>query len=445
MTHPADRLAEIEKALVARWPESRIDPSLDRIAALTDRLGNPQRAVPAVHITGTNGKTSTARMIDALLRATGRRTGRYTSPHLQSVRERIVLDGEPIGEAEFAEVYDLVLPEVEALDRTLPIPLSFFEVMTAMAYVAFVRAGLDTVVIEVGMGGTWDATNVVDGRVAVVTPISLDHTEYLGPDVATIAREKAGIIKPGALAVLAGQPEDAERSLRAHADVVGAEVVDARLSYHRAVPTSRPDGQMLHLSVGGRDFPGLFLPLLGRYQAENALVAVTAVDTFLRAEGDRLTAEQARRGLARVTAPGRLEKVRDVPPVLVDASHNPAGMEVTVRGLCESFEALQVERLVVVLAVLRDKDADGLIRALDPVASVVVAAQNESPRALPAVELAALITPILGHGRVVVEPRLDDAIETALRLASDPYDRAAVLVTGSVVTAGAARSIALGS
>ncbi|WP_224391532.1 folylpolyglutamate synthase/dihydrofolate synthase family protein [Pseudonocardia sp. ICBG1293] len=435
------RFADIEKALDARWPESRLDPSLDRIAALTALLGDPQHAVPAVHITGTNGKTSTARMVDELLRATGPRTGRSTSPHLQTVRERIVIDGAPISEEGFVAAYETVRPAVESLDRELPVRLSFFEVVTAMAFVAFARAGLDAVVVEVGMGGSWDATNVVDGRVAVVTPISLDHTEYLGPDVASIAREKAGIIKPGSVAVLAAQPEAAELVLRDRCRAVAAEVRGATASHHRGEPTARPDGQTLYLTVRGRDCPGLFLPLLGRYQAENARVALTAVDAFLGAEGSVLSAAQAHRGMSRVRAPGRLEHLRDTPPVLVDASHNPAGMAATVRALRESLAALGVERVVVVLAVLRGKDVDGVVRALDPVASAVVVSQNESPRALPAAELAASATPLLGAGRVLVEARLDDAIDVAVRLAHGPEGRAAVLVTGSVVTAGAARGL----
>ncbi len=445
MTCPSIRSAEIEKALIGRWPETRLDPSLDRIEALMRRLGDPQHVVPAIHITGTNGKTSTARMVDELLRAGGRRTGRYTSPHLSTVRERIVVEGEPISEADFVAVHDAVRPEVEALDRELPVRLSFFEVMTAMAFVAFTRAGLDAIVVEVGMGGTWDATNVVDGRVAVVTPISLDHTEHLGPDVATIAREKAGIIKPGSVAVLARQPEPAERTLGGHAASVGAEVRQAHLPVHRGEPTTYPDGQLLHLTVRGRDHPRLVLPLIGRHQAGNAQVAVTAVDAFLDTEGAVLSPEQARRGLARVSAPGRLERLRDTPPVLVDAAHNPAGISATADGLRGSLGALGVERVVVVLAVLRGKNVDGIVRALDPIASTVVASQTESPRALPATELAAVATPIVGAGRVVVEPRLDDAIEAAILLAGVPGGRAAVLVTGSVVTAGAARSVLAGA
>lgn len=435
------RLADVEKALEARWPESRLDPSLDRITVLMERLGDPQRAVPAVHITGTNGKTSTARMVDELLRSTGRRTGRYTSPHLQTLRERIVIEGLPISDEDFLSVHDAVLPVVEALDHELPVPLSFFEVITAMAYVAFARAGLDAIVVEVGMGGSWDATNVLAARVAVITPISLDHTEYLGPDVATIAREKAGIIKPGAVAVLAAQPEAAATVLHRHCAAVGSEVRGAPASHHRTVPTIRPDGQMLHLAVHGRDYPGLFLPLLGRFQAENARVALTAVDAFLAAEGAVLTPAEARHGMSLVRAPGRLERLRDTPPVLVDASHNPAGMSATAHALGESLDALAAQRVVVVLAVLRGKDVAGIVRALDPVASGIVVTQNESPRALPAIELAAVATPLLGAGRVVVEPRLDDALDAGVRLAGDPSDRAVVLVTGSVVTAGAARTL----
>ena len=197
---PADpRLASVEQALLARWPESRLEPSLTRISALVDLLGSPQRAFPVVHVTGTNGKTTTARMVDELLRGFGLRVGRFTSPHLESVRERIVIDGQPISAERFIEVHDDIAPYVAMVDAAGEIPMSFFEVMVGLAYAAFAETPVDVAVVEVGLGGTWDATNVVDGRVAVVTPVSLDHAELLGPDVATIATEKAGIIKPDAV------------------------------------------------------------------------------------------------------------------------------------------------------------------------------------------------------------------------------------------------------
>ena len=433
-----ERVAATEKALLARWPDTLVDPSLDRITALLDRLGNPQRDVTAIHVTGTNGKTTTARMIDGVLRASGRRTGRFSGPHLRSVRERIVIDGTPIDETELVTLHETVLPDVEAVDRESETPLSFFEVVTAMALLAFDRAGLDVVVVETGLGGTWDATNVLDARLAVVTPIALDHTEYLGADVATIAGENAGVIKPGGVAIVANQTAKARSVIDAHAAAVGADVRSAAGPRRRTSVTLRPLGQTVHLTVGGRTFPDLFLPLLGAYQAENAQLALAAVEAFLAPGGHALTAQDAHRGLAAVRAPGRLEQVRGSPPVLVDASSNPAGMRATLEGLCG---ALDVTRLVVVLGLLRSKDAPGILEALDPIASEVVVTETRSPRALPAAELAAAAVPILGPARVATRPRIADAITSALGSATDPFLPAAVLVTGGAGVAAVAQSL----
>jgi dihydrofolate synthase / folylpolyglutamate synthase len=439
------RLGEVEQALLRRWPENRLDPTLERISAVMDLLDNPQRRIPAIHVTGTNGKTTTARIADELLRSTGRKVGRYTSPHLTSIRERIVVDGALIDPGTFVEVYDEVLPAVEKVDRAGSVSMSFFEVVTAMTFLAFARAQVDAAVIEVGMGGTWDATNVVDGRVAVITPISLDHTEYLGPDEATIAAEKAGIIKPRATAVLASQVSAAEHVLRERAASVGAEVRRACDTVRRIARTPGPAGQLLHLRSTTHHYPALFLPLLGEHQADNAEVALAAVEAFLEAEGESLGPAAARHALGRVGAPGRLEKVRDTPLVVLDASHNPAGMAVSVAGL---REALSVTRLVVVLAILDGKDARGILDVLTDVASVVVVTENESPRRRPAELLAITATEMLGADRVVVEPRMDAAIARALEMGKprdgNPSDRPAVLVTGSVATAGQARSLLIG-
>src|ERR671926_1094506 len=217
-------LARVEKELLARWPESRLEPSLTRITALVDLLGSPHRAMPVIQVAGTNGKTTTARMIDELLRGFGLRVGRFTSPHLQSIRERIVLDGEPVSPQRFVETYEDIAPYVELVDAAGEVPMSFFEVMVGMAYALFADAPVDVAVVEVGMGGTWDATNVVDGRVAVVTPVAMDHAEYLGPDVASIATEKAGIIKRDSIAVLAHQPPGALEALVRRAIEVEATV-----------------------------------------------------------------------------------------------------------------------------------------------------------------------------------------------------------------------------
>ncbi|GHE07430.1 dihydrofolate synthase [Klenkia taihuensis] len=429
-------MAEVEQALLARWPESRVAPSLDRVRAAVDLLGRPQTVAPAVHITGTNGKTSTARMVDELLQATGRRTGRCTSPHLSTVRERIVVDGVPVTEDAFVAAHEAVLPAVRQVDDRSPVPMSFFEVVTTMAYVAFARAGVDALVVEVGMGGTWDATNVVDGEVAVVAPISLDHTEHLGPDEAAIAREKAGIIKPGADVVLADQVPAARAVLLDRVRRTGARI-------RPVVPVRRRPagrGQLLDVVVAGV-LTRVELPLLGGHQADNAALAITAADALLSRHGARLHPEEVRRALSGVRSPGRLEVVAEDPLVVVDASHNPAGMATTVHGLTD---ALDVDELVVVLAVLAGKDADQVVAALDPVAALLVVTSTDSPRALPAVELEATARRRLGHDRVVRVEGLDAAVDRARAEAARRGRRTGVLVTGSVVTAGRAADLLRG-
>jgi dihydrofolate synthase/folylpolyglutamate synthase len=436
---PGDAPAQaVERELLRRWPESRLEPSLDRIRAVTDALGRPQHAVPVVHVTGTNGKTTTARAVDDLLRGAGLRVGRYTSPHLESVRERIVVDGAPLDEDRFAAAHDRLRPVLARVEDRCG-PLSFFEVVTAMAFLTFAEETLDAVVLEVGMGGTWDATNVADGAVSVVTPIALDHTEYLGPDVAAIAREKAGIVKPGSVAVLADQPPAALAVLLDRAREVGATVRDAGQGVRVLDRVPREDGQLLGLRGEEREHRDLFVPLLGGHQAGNVATAVTAAEAFLGRTGHRLGTATVRDVLARLRSPGRLETVREVPRVWVDASHNPAGTAATVAAV---RELPSVDRLVVVLAVLEGKDADGMLQALGGSADEVLVTENSSPRRLPAPALAARAAAVLGAGRVTLEPALPDALRAALHRATLPgAGRTAVLVTGSVVTAGEARAL----
>jgi dihydrofolate synthase / folylpolyglutamate synthase len=435
LAHPAH---DVERDLLRRWPESRLEPSLDRIRAVTDALGRPQHAVPVVHVTGTNGKTTTARAVDDLLRGSGLRVGRYTSPHLETMRERIVVDGAPLDEDRFAAVHARLGPVLERVEARHG-ALSFFEVVTAMAFQAFAEAALDAVVLEVGMGGTWDATNVADGVVSVVTPISLDHTEYLGPDEAAIAREKAGIVKPGAVAVVADQPPAALAVLLDRADEVGATVLDARRAVRVLDRTPRDDGQLLALRGEEREYRDLFLPLLGLHQAGNVATAVTAAEAFLARAGRSLGTATVRDALAGLRSPGRLETVREAPRVWVDASHNPAGMAATVAAV---RELPSVDRLVVVLAVLDGKDVDGMLQALRGSGAEVIVTANTSPRHMPAAALAARAAGLLGTARVTLEPELPQALRAALgRATAADAGATAVLVTGSVVTAGEAGAL----
>lgn len=429
----------MERELLARWPETRLEPSLDRIRALVDLLGSPQHSYPVIHVTGTNGKTSTARMVDALLRGLGLRTGRYTSPHLQSMTERIALDGEPVDAERFVAAYDEVAPYLALVDELQPVALSFFEVMTAMAFAAFADSPVGVAVVEVGMGGAWDATNVADGQVAVVTPVALDHTGYLGGSVADIAAEKAGIVKPGAFAVFAQQPVEAAEVLLRRSVQVEATVAREGMEFgvlHRAVALG---GQVVELRGLAGGYDDVFLPLHGAHQAHNAACALAAVEAFTGGR-EQLDASVVRTALAGVTSPGRLEVVRRSPTVVLDAAHNPAGAQASAEALTEAFT---FSRLVGVVGVPADKDARGLLEAYEPILAEVVVTENSSPRALPADQLAKVAVEVFGADRVEVAPRLDDAIDAGVRLAEEEGNLggAGVLVTGSVVTVGEARGL----
>ncbi|MCT9930990.1 bifunctional folylpolyglutamate synthase/dihydrofolate synthase [Planotetraspora sp. A-T 1434] len=425
----------VEQAIMARGVEWDFDPTLDRISALLELLGDPQKAFPVIHIAGTNGKTSTARMAESLLKERNLRVGRYTSPHLTSMRERISVDGEPLSEERFTEVYKDIEPYLGMIDAKAG-RLSFFEVLTAMAFAAFADTPVDVAVIETGMGGSWDATNVADGTVAVITPISLDHTDYLGPDVETISKEKAGIIKPGATAVLAQQPLEAAEVLMRRAAEVGAVVAREGLEFgvlHRELGMG---GQLLQLRGLKGVYEDVFLPLYGAHQAGNAAAALAAVEA-LTAGDDPLGDDLVRQAFAQASSPGRLEIVRRGPTVVLDAAHNPGGMEATVDALTESFG---FTRLIAVVAAMGDKDVDAILELLEPIVEEVVVTRNSSPRSMDPDELAERAGSVFGQDRVHQADRLDDAIDIAIGLA-DQGDEfgSGVLITGSVVTVGDAR------
>ncbi len=435
-------MAEVD--ITSRWGEGRMSPTKERIAALVDLLGQPQRSFRSIHLTGTNGKTSTARMVDDLVRAFGLRTGRFTSPHLADITERIVVDGEPVSARTFVEAYRELVPFVDLVDGQFDINLSFFEVMVALAYSIFADAPVDVGIIEVGLGGEWDATNVIDAEVAIVTPIDLDHTQLLGDTVAAIAKEKAGIIKPDATAIMAAQPAEAAAELLRRAADVGASVAREGLEFGVLDRRVAVGGQVMSLQGLGGVYDEVFLPLHGAYQAQNAAVALAAVEALLGvgAASGPLDVATVREVFAAVRSPGRLEAVRAAPTVLVDAAHNPHGMAATVAAVGEAFD---FRRLVGVVGVLADKDARAMLSVLEPVLDEIVITQNSSPRADPADQLAAVAVEVFGADRVTVEPRLDDALETAVRLAEESPDGvfagAGVLVTGSVITAGEARTM----
>jgi dihydrofolate synthase / folylpolyglutamate synthase len=450
---PEEALREVERAIVARRPEHAIEPSLDRIRALVSLLGDPQRAYPVIHLTGTNGKTSTARMTETLLRARGLRTGLFTSPHLSSMQERICVDGVPLAADRFVAAYEEILPYVRLVDDSQPVPLSFFEVLVGMAFAVFADAPVDVAVIEVGMGGTWDNTNVADGAVAVVTPISVDHSRYLGNTVDAIAADKAGIIKPGAIAVLAPQPLEAAEMLLRRVAEVGATVAREGIEFGVTSRELAVGGQLVSIRglLGG--YGDLFLPLFGAYQAGNAACALAAVEAFAgAAPGGRGGSEPLGDALVReafgmMSSPGRLEVVRRSPTVIVDAAHNPAGMAASMEALTEAFTFTD---LVGILAVSEDKDVPAILDQLEPAVSELVVTCNSSPRSMNPAKLAELAVAVFGPDRVRQASRLDDAIEIAVGLADDsaaaadaagilPAGGCGILVTGSVITAGDAR------
>ncbi len=432
-------LARVEKALAGRFPH-RMLPDLDRMRQLVDLLGHPERAYPSIHLTGTNGKTSTARMIDTLLLAFGLRSGRYTSPHLESVTERIGIDGRPVPPEVFTAAYDDVIPYAEIVDSQSAERVTFFELLTAMAFSAFADAPIDVGVIEVGMGGTWDATNVIDSTVQVITPISLDHRE-LGDTVAQVAGEKSGILRADAFAVLASQPPPAAAVLLRKAGELGTTIAREGLEFGVVSRQIALGGQLLSLQGLGGEYGEIFLPLHGAHQAHNAAAALTAVEAFLGAgEGGALDIETVRAGFAAVESPGRLETIRSSPTIVLDGAHNEAGGKALAEALIEEFA---FDRLVGVIGILRDKDVGAILSALEPVLSEVVVTQNSSPRAMPVDELAAEAVDIFGGGRVTVEPRLDDALDAAVRIAEEegPLGGSGVIVTGSLVTVGEARRL----
>jgi dihydrofolate synthase/folylpolyglutamate synthase len=452
----SSRYEEVARALEARG-FTRMVFDLSRIRSLLDLLGNPQRTYPSIHLTGTNGKTSTARMIDSLLRAHGLRTGRYTSPHLETVRERISLDGQPIDEDRFVATYDEVAPLAELVDQgsgspgadagtstsQVAEPLTYFDMTTALAFAAFADAPVDVGIVEVGLGGADDSTNVLHAATCVITPIGLDHTEWLGDTVEEIALAKAGIIHSGATVISAVQPKDALEPIIERCVEVGATVAREGAEFgvlHRELGVG---GQLLTLQGLGAVYDEVFLPLHGAHQAQNAALALAAVEAFLGAGAHRpLDVETVRAGFADATSPGRLERVRTAPAVLLDAAHNPHGMAATVAALEEEF---QFRRLVAVIAVLADKDAAGMLELLEPVVDEVVVSRNSSPRAMATSRLAELAVEVFGENRVHVEPDLPSAIAMAVGLAETDLEGAmggvGVLITGSVITVADARKL----
>ena len=435
------RIDAIESALLARWPETRIAPSLERIAALTDILGSPQLTYPTIHVGGTNGKTSTSRMIDSILFEMGLRTGRFTSPHLESYLERISINGQPISPAELIFSFNDISPYLELMDSKFEHPVSFFEAVTALAFAAFAEHPIDVGVIEVGMGGEWDATNVIDADVSVIMPIGLDHMEYLGNTLTEIAKTKGGILKPGGFGVLAQQESEAAIELLRRAAEVGIDLAREGVEYSLASRAVAVGGQLISISGLNESFDDIFLPLHGKHQAANAATALVAVEAFF---GDTaLDHEAVRAGFAAVTSPGRCEVVHRDPTILLDAAHNPHGAKALAETITNEFT---FDEVIGVVASFAYKDVRGIMKELEAIFKEVIVTTSSSPRAMKLSEIEKIAIEIFGKDRVTAIETLPAAIDQAIKDAKRPLseDSVGVLITGSVVTVGEARTIISG-
>ena len=428
--------------LLDRVGELGLQPRLAPTRRVVELLGDPQRAYPIVHITGTNGKTSTSRMIESLLRAHGLRTGLLTSPHLVRVNERIMIDGEPISNEALVNNWQDIQPYVAMVDAELDAAdeprLTFFEAFTALAFASFADAPVDVAIIEVGMGGEWDSTNVGDGQVAVFTPIALDHTKRLGSTVAEIARTKSGIIKPAAVVVSAIQSSDALAELSRAAELTESTLAVQGSAFSLVSNTVAVGGQMITVKGLAATYPNLFLPLFGDHQAQNATVAIAAVESFLGGGKQSLSQDVVAEGLATATSPGRLQVIGIEPTVIIDAAHNPHGAKALAKALGSYFT---FDDITIVLGILTDKDARGIITALAPVAARFQVTQSSSERAVPAEELEEIVRELTESGVSHEFDTLESAIEDARAWASEA-PRRAVLVTGSITMIGDALLLA---
>lgn len=440
--HIAQNFREADEALQARG-FTRWNFDLDRILALLELMGDPQRSFRAVHVTGTNGKTSTARMIEMLLRAHGLRTGRYTSPHLDSVTERVTIDGDPVSQERFTQLYNEIAPLAAMVDEQFEESLTYFEMTTALAFAGFADAPVDVAVVEVGLGGETDATNVLSAEVAVTTPIDMDHMQWLGDSLESIATMKAGIIHEGASLVTASQPRDAMIPLVERCHERGASLVAQGRVFDLVERDVAFGGQQLTITGPSKStYEGIFLPLHGPFQAQNAAVALAATEVLLGAgEPKALDADVVGEAFSQMTSPGRLERVRTAPAVLLDAAHNPASIRALVEALSEEFS---FRRLIVVFGAFADKDVSGMLELLEPVCDHIVLTESLSDRVLPTATLERLAAEVFDEDRVTAAAHLPDAIEAAVTLAEEgeaAYGGAGVLVTGSVYTISEARKL----
>ncbi len=440
MTDFRAEVGVIFNSLVARIGERSPQPRLHATRTAVEYLGNPQQSCAIVHVTGTNGKTSTSRMIEALCRAHGLRTGLMTSPHLRFVNERIMIDGAPISDEKFIENWRDVEPYINLVDADLvsngEAPLTYFETLTVLSLAAFADAPVDVAILEVGMGGEWDSTNVADADVAVFTPIGIDHAEFLGNSIREIARTKAGIIKPGSIVVSSAQEPDAMAEIVTATQKMEGELFVEGDGFELTSSISAVGGQVMQIRGRAAAYRDVPVTLHGRHQALNATLAIAAVESLFGNGSRPIPDDILSTSLGNVTSPGRLQYLGANPPIIVDAAHNPHGAVALATAI---REVLPFEKVWCVVGVLDDKDARGIIEALDPAVAGVVCTQSHSDRAMGANALSDIAVALIGASRVSAEPTLSSAIETA-RSMCGPSD--AIMVTGSITLVGDAISLA---
>lgn len=437
------RVEEIYQQIIARAPEHKVQPSLERVQRALELLGDPQETYRSIHITGTNGKTSTARMIEAILREQGLRTGRFTSPHLNSVRERITIDGMQISRDDFIETWEEIEPFIEMVDewsiaRGGP-RMSFFEVFTVMAYSAFAMAPVDVAVVEVGMGGLWDATNVINADVAVLMPVDLDHQKWLGNALEDIASEKLGILKPGKILVSAEQKPQVRALIDERVRECSAQLFYYGEDFQTLSRDMAVGGQMISVQTPAHIYEDVPLAMLGQYQSLNAAAALMAIEAFFY--GNPLSDEVIEHALMSVRSPGRLEIVKGSPTFIVDAAHNPHGAVATVEALQEAFPGPRVA----VYSAYADKDIEGVLGIMEPAFEYVVVTEMPGERAADIDELAETARSVFGEDRVRVEPDLGNALSEAANLADtadpDSLQPPSVTIMGSIMLAADAREL----
>lgn len=439
-----EQMVKIGTAILERAPEHKVQPSISRVKAVLELLGNPQNTYQVVHITGTNGKTTTTRVVEQIIRESGLRTGRFTSPHLHTMRERIVIDGDNISVADFIATWQEIEPYVRMVEsnsaNTSGTKLSFFEILTVMAYVAFANAPVDVAVVEVGMGGRWDATNVADGQVAVITPIALDHEKWLGASVTEIATEKVGIIKPKASVVSAEQIESVQAIIAQAVQDNSAYLVQENKEACVLSTEFAVGGQIITLQTPNAIYEDLYLPLAGVHQAHNVLLAVLAVEAFFGQQA--LSATVIEEAIAQVKSPGRIEIVRSSPLVIVDAGHNPHGVQASLQALENHFG---LRKVIAVYSAMADKDIEGVLDLLEPMVEALVLVEMDNPRAAKLEYLETIAQEVFGEDRVYTASNLSEAITKAADLAETDLEAlvedTGVIVLGSVYIAAQARQV----